>query len=130
MAGVYVIAHDLDDGWAAPCKIGVSASWPKRLKSLQSGNPKPIGLYAFVDIGDRACALNAEWFLHSRLSDKRLTGEWFDVEPAHAACLAQFFVAAMVHIGATESGIDADAVDIIDSMSSGPGARHGGSGGD
>lgn len=26
MAGVYIIAHRLDDGWAPPCKIGISAS--------------------------------------------------------------------------------------------------------
>lgn len=122
MGGVYIIAHRLDDGWAPPCKIGISASWPNRLSSLQSGNPKPIGLYAYFDIGDRSCALQTEKFLHSRLADKRLTGEWFQVDPAYASIFAQFFITSMIHSGAQEFGAYINAVEFVRSITSGPGA--------
>lgn len=125
MAGVYVIAHKLDDGWAGPCKIGISRSWHGRLNSLQSGNPMPIGLYAFYNIGDRETARAVEQAVHRTQRDKRLVGEWFQVDPTVAAVAIEFMIAAMFHTAAESIGSDADGFEYISEISSGPGADFG-----
>lgn len=125
MAGVYVIAHKLDDGWAGPCKIGISSSCSCRLNSLQSGNPKPIGLYVFYNIGDRHCASQTEKALHRMLSGKRLVGEWFNVDPDYAAYLSFFLITKTVNEGAIAHGIDMDACAFVADLASGPGASFG-----
>lgn len=123
MAGVYVIAHKLDDGWSGPCKIGISQSWPSRLNSLQSGNPKPIGLYVFYDIGDRETALAVEHAIHRTQRGKRLVGEWFNVDPEYASTAIRFMIVAMFNTAAESMGADVDGVEYVNEISSGPGAE-------
>lgn len=102
---VYVIAHRNDDGWAGPCKVGLASDPKVRLTTLQSGNPRPIGLYGFVRTPDRMCARAAEKYLHRSLKASRLHGEWFHVEPEIALQQASLFVCASAHW----SGLDAGA---------------------
>lgn len=122
MAGVYVVAHSLHDGWRGPCKIGISSSWACRVSSLQSGNPKPIGLFVFYDIGDRACAAQTERALHRIFSDKRLSGEWFQIDPNRAVCAIHFLIAKTVGEGARARGIEMDVGKFVADLSTGPGA--------
>lgn len=55
-----------------PIKIGRAVDVPKRVASLQTGNPHRLELLAVVP-GDA----ELEWQLHNGLREFRLVGEWF-----------------------------------------------------
>ena len=66
---LYIIQSDL----TGMIKIGRSRHPQKRLKQLQTGNPNKLRLIkSFEGQGWR------EGFLHERLKEFRLEGEWFD----------------------------------------------------
>jgi hypothetical protein len=104
----YVIAYLGDDGWRGPCKVGITRDPKRRLSSLQSGNPYPLSIYGVVRVERRECVAGLEAFVHERLKDRRLAGEWFAVEPATALIFASFHVAC----SAQETGL-VDAADAL-----------------
>lgn len=90
---IYLLAHHSGNGLVAPVKVGVTTSLKTRLATLQTGNPQPIELVAsFATPGHEF----AEWFercFHDINAEKRLTGEWFDIDPKDA------LVSLIVYIG-------------------------------
>jgi hypothetical protein len=67
---VYVFRHGDDDQF----KIGRTANVAKRLKQLQTGNPKSLTVFDVIETAD---AKDGEAFLHRRLAHKCLIGENF-----------------------------------------------------
>ena len=63
----------LEDSHTGLIKIGRSKHLTTRLKNLAAGNPTLIVLGVIPDGYDR------ELDLHTRFSDNRVTGEWFDI---------------------------------------------------
>jgi hypothetical protein len=82
---VYLVAHKNPDGfYEAPVKIGITHSLKSRMKSLQTGNPKPIGLVFAFSTPDVRFAKHFERGLHEVNAEFRLNGEWFNMDPRHA----------------------------------------------
>lgn len=94
---VYVIAHKGDDGsFSSPVKVGITRALEGRVSTLQTGNPKRLGLvFGFVaPTADIARALEASF--HQIAKKKRLNGEWFDMPPRDAlGLLYSCFYASM-----------------------------------
>jgi hypothetical protein len=62
---------------AGPLKIGIGRDPSRRLRELQTGNPKRLRvLYARTSLSNAA---SAESLTHQRLRALRILGEWFDV---------------------------------------------------
>lgn len=57
-------------------KIGVSKSPDFRVKELQTGNPFKITLLLFLEVDNAFCS---EKYFHSKFSNRRGLGEWFEV---------------------------------------------------
>lgn len=73
---LYIVAQASAD---APVKIGVSDFPENRLRQLQTGNPLQLRLVATFEGDGRDQVLGWEELVHKLFSDKRLSGEWFDV---------------------------------------------------
>lgn len=102
---VYVIAHRNDDGWAPPCKIGIGSNPRSRVVNLQSGNPRPIRLYAEIALPERCHASDVERAVHHILRASRLSGEWFQVEPIVALQSAQLALSGILVWAGLDAGI-------------------------
>ena len=61
-------------------KIGVTNDIDKRIKNLQTGNPKPLTL-EFVQ--EKNNPYKVENYLHIRLQKHRIKGEWFEGITVH-----------------------------------------------
>ena len=76
---VYLIAHVENGELSSPIKVGVTKSLDARLRSLKTGNPKPLA-YAFAfEVPNREIAGFLEGAFHHTQSDARLEGEWFNM---------------------------------------------------
>lgn len=60
-----------------PVKIGLSNNPKRRLKALQTGNPRKLTLRGTVKTSSRRDAFALERQLHSKYKDKSINGEWF-----------------------------------------------------
>ncbi len=79
---LYLIAHKGPDGhYESPVKIGITHSLGSRLKTLQTGNPRPIGLVFAFSTPNAHFAKLFERALHHGNAAMRLSGEWFDLSP-------------------------------------------------
>jgi hypothetical protein len=58
-------------------KIGITRQLDYRLRTLQTGNPRPLKMVAHFE-HERIPADRFEFYLHKFLAKYRLTGEWFD----------------------------------------------------
>lgn len=58
-------------------KIGVTENMENRLRSISTGNPRPLKIMAIIDVGYNIDAHTVEKDLHYRLADARSSGEWF-----------------------------------------------------
>lgn len=59
-------------------KVGVSRSPPKRVKNLQTGNPRVLELLGWIQTEGQDYELEA--ILHSKLESYCVLGEWFDID--------------------------------------------------
>lgn len=64
-------------------KIGFTNNPLRRLKTLQTGNPDKLYLHHFVEIPDEKKRI-FERKIHSEISYKRITGEWFNISAEDA----------------------------------------------
>jgi predicted GIY-YIG superfamily endonuclease len=64
-------------------KIGFAKDPYRRLKTLQTGNPDKLYLHHYVEIPDEKTRI-MESKIHSEISYKRITGEWFDISAEDA----------------------------------------------
>lgn len=79
---LYLIATVHAGVETSPIKIGIATNPRARLRELQTASPYLLALHEYwqVDLGARF--FEAE--IHDALTDKRLRGEWFDLEPLYA----------------------------------------------
>lgn len=64
-----------------PVKVGIAADVRKRLSGIQTGCPTRLRVYFEIEVED---ARAVERAAHKRLFNHKLSGEWFDCEPAEA----------------------------------------------
>lgn len=82
---VYIIGATGD-----PVKIGIALNPHGRRSELQVGHHRALNLYFEAEATD-ARAVERE--AHRRLSDQRLSGEWFDVSPDQAIQVVRAIIA-------------------------------------
>ena len=78
---VYFIRHGSLDEF----KIGMTTNIEQRLKTLQTGSPRKLKLFEFIETSD---ARAGETYVHDLLKDRRLVGENFALSPAEARAAA------------------------------------------
>lgn len=72
-------------------KIGFSKDVQKRLSSIQTGNPEKLFLHHYVEVPkDRVRLLEKK--IHTEMSYKRISGEWFNMTPEEAKLFLDFSV--------------------------------------
>jgi predicted GIY-YIG superfamily endonuclease len=69
---IYIITSD-----RRHFKIGYTNDISKRVKSLQTGNPKELSLDILIEVGSERQAFNYEQYLHEMFRAFRVKGEWF-----------------------------------------------------
>ena len=62
----------------SPYKIGFTKDPDKRLKTLQTGNPKKLQIHYKENISENEVKY-IEGHIHKELKRKQVSGEWFDV---------------------------------------------------
>jgi hypothetical protein len=67
-----------------PVKIGFTGNLAKREKAIQTTSPKPVITLAEFRVPERWIARVWESLLHKHFADKRMAGEWFDLDPLYA----------------------------------------------
>lgn len=82
------VVYAITDG-DGRCKIGKAVDIGKRIKQLQTGNPKQLRLAAYLRCGCESLAIRAESASHKCLDDCRLYGEWFACD-VHTALQALY----------------------------------------
>lgn len=75
IAFLYVIGR-----WEGPVKIGIARSPATRLRELRTGCPYKIDLLYMRQARDRQHAIDHERLAHAVCEEKRMAGEWFDME--------------------------------------------------
>lgn len=78
-AYVYVIGRE-----EGPVKVGISSSPNSRLSQIQTACPFKVSLLHAEAMLDRNHALRHEADFHAVYAEKRLVGEWFDLEADYA----------------------------------------------
>ncbi len=73
--------YTISEGPLGPTKIGITVTDRSRMKSLQTGNPRPLTPGMILPCKH---ARNIERRVHELLAPYRLSGEWFDVSPRRA----------------------------------------------
>lgn len=82
---VYIIAKQDGDKFTSPVKVGATGDPEKRLQSLKTSCPFPVRLFFCVALPDRPAAFDVERRFKSLRWSKPLHGEWYDMDPSHAA---------------------------------------------
>lgn len=81
MTHLYLIAGTVG---RRPCKVGISENVAGRLRNIQTACPLRHRLMEVWNFGGRIAAQQAEKYAHDFLMDRRLRGEWFDIEAFEA----------------------------------------------
>ena len=63
-----------------PIKIGITGNLTGRLSSIQTGCPFPAIIWFVKPIFSRALAAKHEQTIHMVYRERRLAGEWFDID--------------------------------------------------
>lgn len=74
---VYIICSP---PFIASVKVGIAKNPKSRLRELQCGNARTLGLFDAVEVSSRELARDIEVLTQERFADKRRRGEWFDVD--------------------------------------------------
>ena len=83
MTYLYLIGRMYGDckSMSPPIKIGVSNNPWTRLATIQTSCPFNLYIYHYFRFNSRIEAFEVESELHSQYEEKRLCGEWFNVDP-------------------------------------------------
>jgi len=74
---MYVYFIQSGYGKKPPIKVGVAKNIKRRLSSLQTANHEKLTIVASIKCSNRLEAYNIESYLHDKLSNRRIRGEWF-----------------------------------------------------
>ena len=83
--------YAMQAGDNGPVKIGIAINPASRLRELQTGNPQALRIVEKIDAPDRQ-----ERFLHERLKEHRIRGEWFNPHPEVFGVLKSAKVCALL----------------------------------
>lgn len=61
-------------------KIGIAASLPNRVRQLQTGNARRLKVLYIIPQNNQKDSLNIERTMHEYFKNKRMSGEWFDIQ--------------------------------------------------
>lgn len=90
---IYVL-HEAGD--TSVCKIGITSySWSARMAALQTGNWRKLVGAGHFDLDSQEDASILEGRVHNLLEQKRVNGEWFQIEAKTAFAI---IAAAMVEM--------------------------------
>lgn len=71
-----------------PVKIGITGNVESRMASIQTGSPRQLKIVGCFWTPNREIARKFEVAFHNQYHDRRLSGEWFSVDPIEALELA------------------------------------------
>jgi hypothetical protein len=80
-ATVYVIAGKMGGKLVAPSKVGMTAHPYGRLAALQTGSPVVLAVHAYIRLPTKQAAYTIERWFHEDNQERRLHGEWFNIDP-------------------------------------------------
>lgn len=103
---IYIICNGPNDGMSGPVKIGMANDPHKRLLGLQSGNPNKLIIWRTFPAPDREIAREIERGFHVVQRKRRLSGEWFDLNPRQAEVLMRMNLGTAFHT----HGMDKDLI--------------------
>jgi hypothetical protein len=75
---VYIIHRKTTE---TPIKIGISGDVKSRLAGLQTASPEELIIRYILTCKNQESAYKVERLLHKKYADRRLSGEWFDINP-------------------------------------------------
>lgn len=61
-------------------KIGIASSLPNRVRQLQTGNARRLKALYIIPQKNQKDSLNIEKAMHEYFYNKRMSGEWFDIQ--------------------------------------------------
>lgn len=95
-------------------KVGIATDVPKRVASLQPGNPFPIKVLRKVLYPSRLQALLVERTVHHVLAPHRLFSEWFTCEPTKAREALNCVNGAMTDLMTEHARLDRERIAFYD----------------
>lgn len=81
---VYIIAPVVDGKYSRPVKVGHAKNPYARLGSIQTGSHQTLEVAATFEFPSKRVACDVERSFHDVLADKRVRGEWFDMDTLSA----------------------------------------------
>lgn len=88
---VYIVAHANGSTGEKPVKVGITSNLDGRLRALQTGSFRKLVYVMTLATPNREISSYMEAAFHSLQKDRRLEGEWFDIEVAEAMQLLGFY---------------------------------------
>lgn len=82
-ASITTYVYFIEEAESGNIKIGVAKTIEKRIKQLQTGNPRTLTAIAFITCKSKPDAHACETFLHKKFASVRLHGEWFNIGRYH-----------------------------------------------
>ena len=82
---VYVIAHNENGCLCGPVKVGISSNPDGRLRKIRSDCVGKIELFFMYLCHTREVARGIELLAHETLKERKMNGEWFNVNPRDGA---------------------------------------------
>lgn len=80
------------DGFEAPIKVGISVEPWVRMSTIQTSCPFKIDVMWMLEAANKGLARAIESSFHKQWKNKKLHGEWFDVNPIMAVrCLNNIY---------------------------------------
>lgn len=109
---VYIIALRKAGVLTGPVKVGVTKALGSRLSSLQTGCWERLEVAYRFSIKSRDLAYEIESIIHSDLSDFRIQGEWFSLDPL---CALEALCGVVFNIIETRTAGDRRQVELVES---------------
>lgn len=82
---LYVVAKKNRDGFAEPCKVGITFNPTQRLVSIQTGSPVKLGIAHLFVLPGSSAARYAERMILQIEAKNKLYGEWLRTPPDELA---------------------------------------------
>jgi hypothetical protein len=76
---VYIITHFKNDMPCEPIKVGITGNLNARLAQLRTASAYKLILLHYFPMPNREIAEHIETAFHETQKEKRLNGEWFDI---------------------------------------------------
>lgn len=71
-------------------KVGRTNDPAKRLKELQTGNPRKLNMYHIIECYNMSAACRLELNLHKYLAGQKVLNEWYKLDKKHIKEIIKF----------------------------------------